>query len=230
MKLFKIVFVSILTIHLGYSQTNCKPYVPTEKGTIWEITNYSAKGKASGKIVYELLDKIENGNDVTFKIKTVTYDKKEEEIYTNTFEAKCIDGKFDFDMAFKMDGGALRAYENMDVQVDASKFEIPSFNAAAGTKLDDGSLEIKVGTGDIAMFKMTILVTDRIVEAIEEISTPAGKFNCIVLSQKISTKMMIRVQGSSKEWYAENIGMVRSESYNKKGKLMGYSELTKLEN
>jgi DUF3108-like len=230
MKLFKIAFIFILTIQLGYSQNNCQPYVPTEKGATWEITNYTAKGKATGKIAYELIDKVENGNDVTFKIKTTTYDKKGKEVYSNIFEAKCIDGEFDFDMAFKMDGSALQAYENMDVQIDASKFEIPSFDASAGSKLDDSSLEIKVGSGGMSMFKMTILVTDRIVEAVEKISTPAGSFNCIVLSQKVNTKMMIRVQGTSKEWYAENIGLVRSESYNKKGKLMGYSVLSKLNN
>ncbi len=230
MRLFKIALIFILTIHLGYSQNDCKPYVPTAKGATWEITNYTAKGKATGKIAYELINKVENGNDVTFKIKTVTYDKKGEEVYSNIFEAKCIDGKFDFDMAFKMDGGALEAYENMDVEVDASKFEIPDMNSTPGTTLDDGSLEIKIGSGGMSMFKMTILITDRKVEAKEDITTPAGTFNCIVLSQKVSTKMMIRVQGASKEWYSENIGLVRSESYNKKGKLMGYSVLTKLEN
>jgi DUF3108-like len=229
MRLFKIALIFILTIHLGYSQTNCKPYVPTIKGATWEITNYTAKDKTTGKIAYELIDKVENGNDITFKIKTTTFDKKGAEVYSNIFEAKCINGKFDFDMAFKMDGNALQAYENMDVQIDASKFEIPSFDTSAGTKLDDGSLEIKVGSGGMSMFKMTILITDRNVEAKDDITTPAGTFNCIVLSQKVSTKMMIRVQGASKEWYAENIGLVRSESYNKKGKLMGYSLLTKLE-
>jgi len=50
----------------------------------------------------------------------------------------------------------------------------------------------------------------------------------IVLTQKVSTKMMI-VEGTSTEWYSENVGMVRSESYSKKGKLLGYSELTKLD-
>jgi DUF3108-like len=230
MKLFKIILIFFLTIHLGYSQNDCKPYVPTTKGATWEITNYTAKGKATGKIAYELIDKVENGNNITFKIKTVTFDKKGEEVYSNIFEAKCIDGKFDFDMAFKMDGGALQAYENMDVEVDASKFEIPNMDSTPGTTLDDGSLEIKVGSGGMSMFKMTVLVTDRKVEAKEDITTPAGTFNCIVLSQKVSTKMMIKVKGASKEWYAENIGLVRSESYNKKGKLMGYSVLTKLEN
>ena len=71
---------------------------------------------------------------------------------------------------------------------------------------------------------------DRKVEKREDITTSAGTFNCIVISQTISTKMMVRIKASSKECYAENVGMVRSESYNKKGKLLGYSELTKFNN
>ena len=41
--------------------------------------------------------------------------------------------------------------------------------------------------------------------------------------------MIMNIEGSSKEWYAEGVGVVRSESYNKNGKLTGYSELTKFE-
>ncbi len=228
MKTFVLFIGFVLFLSVGYAQTNCEPYVPVDKGSVWEITNYSAKGKPTGRIVHELVNKVENANEITFTIKTITYDTKDEEIYTNTFDAKCSNGKFEFDMAVKMDGGALKAYENMEVTVDASKFEIPSFNSPSGSSLEDGSLMVKVGTGAIAMFKMTVLVTERIVEGKEELVTPAGSFKCIIISQKVSTKMMIRVRGSSKEWYAENTGLVRSESYNKKGKLMGYSELTKI--
>lgn len=228
MKLIKIILLILLTINLSYSQTKCKPYLPVDKGTTWEITNYSAKGKVAGRVTYELIDKVENGNDIIFTVKTITFDKKDKEIFTNTFEAKCIDGKFDFDMAFKMDGGALKAYENMDVQVDASKFEIPDLDSTPGTQLEDGSLTVNVDTGSIGLFKMTVLVTDRIVETRQSLTTPAGNFDCIILSQKVSTKLMIRIQGASKEWYAKNVGLVRSESYNKKGKLIGYSELTKI--
>ena len=230
MKFLKLLLVAFLAINVSFAQTDCKPYLPINKGATWEITNYTAKGKEAGKIDYELIDKIENGNNITFTVKTITFDKKGEQIYESRFEAKCIDGKFDFDMAFKMDGGALQAYENMDVKVDASKLEIPDLDTAPGTHLADGSLVVNIETGTIGMFKMTVLITDRVLEGRETVATSAGIFDCIVLSQKVSTKMMIKVQGSSKEWYAENIGIVRSESYNKKGKLMGYSVLTKLNN
>jgi hypothetical protein len=41
--------------------------------------------------------------------------------------------------------------------------------------------------------------------------------------------MGIKRLGSSKQWFAEGIGMVKSEEYNKKGKFIGKSVLTKFE-
>ncbi len=226
MKSFLYAIVILFTSINVWSQTDCKPYMPAEKGTVWEVTNYNQKGKVTGRITYELVDKVVNGNEIIYTANTVYYDKKDKQIYDNTFEAKCVDGKFEFDMTYKMDGAALQSYGDMDVKVDATEFEIPSMDTPAGTQLEDGNL--KVDIGDIGL-NMSVLISNRIVGAQENITTPAGSFDCLVLSQDITTKVMINVRGSSKEWYAENVGMVRSESYNKKGKLIGYSELTKLE-
>ena len=219
----------ILFISNVYAQTDCKPYVPTSKGTKWEITNYSSKDKETGKTSFELIDKVEIAGGIKFIIKSISYDKKGKEVYKNQFEAFCINGKFDFDMAFKMNGADMQAYENMDIDMDASKFEIPSMDAAAGTQLKDGSITVSIGNNGISMFKMTIFITDRKVDNQENLKTPAGEFKCIKLSQKISTKMMVSITGYSKEWYSENIGMIKSESYDKNMKLQGYSLLTKLE-
>ena len=228
MKPIKIFVLLLFFVAHGNAQVDCRAFIPTKKGAKWELTNYTAKDKPTGKITYELLDKIVNGNDVTFKVKTTTIDKKNEVVFTNIFEAKCIDGIFDMNMAVKIDGSQLKANNEMDVAVDATKFEIPNMDAAAGTTLADGSLTVKVGTGPMNM-NMTVSITDRIVESREQMTTPAGTFDCIVLSQNVSTKMIIHVKAKSKEWYAENVGLIRSESFNKKGKLMGYSLLTKLE-
>lgn len=228
MKTTVIIFLSFIA-QAVYAQSSCKPYVPVSKGAKWEITNFSAKGKESGKTAFELLDKVEIDNGSTFTIKSVSYDKKGKEVFANTYEAYCKDGKFEFDMAFKMDGASMQAYKDMDVKVDASEFEIPSMDEAVGTVLSDGLLEVQVGTGTVPMFKMTVSITDRKIEAKENKTTSAGTFKCLVLSQKMKTKMIMKIEGSSKEWYAEEVGMIRSESYNKNGKLMSYSELTKFE-
>ena len=228
MKIITIVALALI-VNVGYSQSDCNPYVPALKGAKWEITNYSAKGKETGKVANELVDIVKSGSEIKFTIKTTSYDKKGEETFSNTFDAYCKNGKFEFDMAFKMNGEALQAYEDMDIEVDASEFQIPSMDAAPGTLLKDGSLVVDVASNSVHMFKMTVLITDRKVEAREEIKTPAGSFDCLKLSQKISTKMIIGIEASSIEWYSKEVGMVRSESYNKKGKLNGYSELTKFD-
>ena len=227
MKTAIVTFVLSCLLSATYAQTDCRPYLPTTQGTTWEITNYSAKGKETGRITYELVDKVESGNEIIFSVKTVTYDKKDEEVFTSNYDAKCVDGKFEFDMAYKMDGSSMQAYQNMDFDMDATEFEIPAMDAAVGTTLPDGTLKVNI-SGPIGMH-MTVDVTDRKIEAKESVTTPAGTFDCLVISQNVSTKMIVGIKGASKEWYAENVGMVRSESYNKSGKLMGYSELTKLD-
>ena len=225
--------ILILTLALfssiGYAQTDCKPYLPATKGSTWELTNYNPKGKATGTVTYELTDKIVSGNTITFTVTNTSYDKKGKETFKNTSEAKCHNGQFEFDMSFMMDGSALEAYQSMEVDIDASDFEIPKLDAAGGTTLKDGTLKVSVGASGVTMFSMTVLVTDRKVELREDRTTPAGTFNCIKLTQKVMTRMVMKIEGASTEWYAENVGMVRSESYNKKGKMTGYTELTKLD-
>lgn len=230
MKTLTSILLFFIVCNTSYAQTDCKPYVPTEQGAKWELTNYNAKGKITGTVNYELVDKIVDGNEITFKIKTTTFDKKGKQIFESEYEAKCIDGVFDLDMAVKMDGSQMSQYDGMEVEVDASKFEIPQMDASPGTELADGTLSVSMGSAGAVGFKMTIEITDRIVEKREVLTTEAGEFNCIVISQNISTKMIVKVRASSKEWYAEGVGLVRSESYNKKGKLTGYSELTKFDN
>lgn len=225
-KIILFLLVAFLSTSI-FSQTDCKPYLPIDVGTQWEITNYNAKGKQQGKIQYELTGMETNGNEIIFTVQSKTFDKKGNEQFTNSFTAKCVDGQFDFDMAVKMDGATMGPYQNMDVSVDASRYEIPNMDTPAGTELEDGTLTVTTSGGPVGL-NMTVNITDRKVEARETISTPAGTYECLVLTQSVSTKVILNVRGSSKEWYTPNIGVVRTESYNKKGKLMGYSELTSI--
>ncbi len=227
----KLTFIFLLLLGVGslFSQADCQPYLPQVKGSIWEVTNYNKKGKVTGRNTYELIDKVESGDEIIFTVSSKAYDKKDKIIFDNTFEAKCIGGKFELNMAYKLEGSMMESYKNMEFTMDASEFEIPPIDAAIGTELPDGSLVVQMDGSSPIKLKMTIEVTDRKVEAKETITTPAGTFDCLLLAQDISTKMMMSMNNKSKEWYAENIGMVRSETYNKRGKLMGYSELTKIQ-
>ncbi|NND61721.1 MAG: hypothetical protein HKN48_00855 [Flavobacteriaceae bacterium] len=228
MKQLLLSAIFIISSVLASAQTNCEVFIPTEIGSQWELTNYNAKGKEQGKIKYELIDKKTSGDETTFKVKHSTFDKKGDHQFTGEFVAKCVNGKFHFDMAYLMDGSTMQVYQNMDVDVDATEYEIPNFSDSVGTVLKDGALNVRVGTEGAYLLNLNILVTERKIDTFESITTPAGQFDCLVLSQKVSTKLLMRIQSSTKEWYAKDVGLIRSETYNRKGKLQGYSELTSM--
>lgn len=227
MKTLTTLIVVLLTT-LSFAQIDCRPYVPQEKGAKWEVTSYSAKDKKTGRTVYELVDKTESGKKTTYVIKTLGFDDKDKETYEGSFEAYCNDGHFEFNMEMMMNGEQMAAYKDMDVEMDASEFVIPTMDESVGTALPDGELNVAIANNGMTMMNMKVNVTDRTVDSREEITTDAGTFDCILLSQKVKTKMVVNIESNTKEWYSENVGMVRSESYNKKGKLTGYSVLTKL--
>jgi hypothetical protein len=80
--------------------------------------------------------------------------------------------------------------------------------------------------GGMAM-NMIMDIVDRKVEAAESMTTPAGTFDCMKLTQTEKMDMgMMKTTSSSKEWLAMGIGIVRQEHYNDKGELTGYMILT----
>jgi hypothetical protein len=81
----------------------------------------------------------------------------------------------------------------------------------------------------MSMMNMTTKVYNRKVEAIEKVTTEAGTFECYKISYDVFVDGMIDFNSKGIEWIARDVGAVRSETYNKNGKLTGYTELIKLE-
>ena len=60
----------------------------------------------------------------------------------------------------------------------------------------------------------------------EEITTPAGTFDCTKVKFKIKSRSPKEtIEGYGYEWYAPNIGVVRTEQYNNNNVLQSYSVL-----
>lgn len=59
---------------------------------------------------------------------------------------------------------------------------------------------------------------------------PAGTYEAAKISQTLVTKTgFITTEMQSVQWMVKDIGAVRTETYNKNGKLMGYSIVAKVE-
>jgi len=214
----------------------CNPYYDFEEGEVIIHTNYNRKGKEEGsqkmsiKSVTTAGDKQETVADVTL------YDKKGKEITTTEITMTCKDGVYRMNMN-RFIPQNMEEMEGFSFNFEGDQMVMPS-DLSVGQELEDARFTIKMETENPALSAMmkptTTRVFNRKVEAKESITTPAGTFDCykITYDTSVESKMMgmsRTFETSSIEWVAEDVGMVKVENYDKKGKMQGYTELTSFE-
>lgn len=224
-----IVILLLFSFFIGTKAQDCEAYFPMKEGAKFEMSSYNAKGKLLSSTKQTVLNRTVTGDDIEYKVNVEYFDAKGKPTLENSYIVKCEDSVFKIDMSLFLDNEALKNIQGMEVTVDGDYLDMPS-SLLVGQTLNDGTLNVTVGMNGMTLMKMYVHVTNRKVEAIEDITTSAGTFECYKLSFDVETKFGIKIKTSAIEWVAKNVGVVRSESYNKSGKLNGYTELTKLKN
>ncbi|MEN8788242.1 MAG: hypothetical protein ABF293_10535 [Flavobacteriaceae bacterium] len=219
--LLQLFLAVLLCTQLTFSQNNCSKYYPFEQGTSFQITSYDKNDKPSAVINYV----IKESNGDTALLAYEMHDEKGELILTSEYGISCENDGIAIDFNSLAAPGLMEQYKDMEIDVSGTNLYLPN-NLSVGQTLPDADLLMNVSMNPINM-KMTVRIFDRKVEGQEIVTTPAGTFDCVILSQSTESKMGVKVTGSSREWYAPEVGMVKQESYNKKGKKIGSSKLTK---
>ena len=215
-----ILAVVMLSITAAHAQG---VYFPSEEGLTVEYANKNAKDKVTGYIAYKF-QKIERQDDLNYTVKyqmlMMDGNRKEKGEPINA-AVKVMNGTVYLDVtsAFN-DAASALGQMSESLVVEGSGLIIPS-NAKAGQKLNDASAKI----GNIA----TSLCTNITVTAEEELTTEAGTFQTIRLDMDVAGKVLIiKTEGTSTQWCAKGIGLVRTISYNKKGNVTASMELAKV--
>ena len=229
MKKIYVIIIGLLFTITGIAQ-DCNATLFLKQGNILEYTAYNKKGKATSKATHETISVVKEPNITTATIKVISEDIKGKDSFTAEYNATCEDGLFSIDMDRFFDMTKLQEYDDQDfiIEIDGNVLEFPK-GAVAGDALNDGSIAVRVAKTGFTIITMIMDVKNRKVHQNETITTKAGTFNCQKVTFDYYSKIGIfRVQGSGVEWYQDDKVLVRSESYNKKGKLIGTSELTKI--
>lgn len=96
-----------------------------------------------------------------------------------------------------------------------------SADASVGMALNDYNVTINMGA-----IKNTTNFTNVKVSGKETLNVGGKAIECLIVENEASTKVMgIKQRSTQKTWFAHNIGQVKMEMYNKKGKLMSIQEL-----
>jgi hypothetical protein len=203
----------------------CVFYSPVEKGTVLIHSNYDKKDKLTGTSTQTVIDNYVEEGVQTVKIRNEYKGVEMDSAFITELEMKCKDGRYYVDMESFIGESTLTPYSDMETTFEVENMTIPA-ELKVGEILDNGRVTVIISNNGMKIMTISVNITNRKVEAKEEITTQAGTFECYKISYDISTKMLITIKASMVEWYAKNVGVVKSESYNKKGKLTGYTVLT----
>lgn len=220
-----ILFLVFTGIQLNAQ--DCDFYFPHEKGTTIETTDYDKKGDVTGTITATIIDNTTIGSAQVVKVASEYKSAKGDATSKQEYTVKCENGEFYINMDSYLNPQSMSAYQNMDINVESDQMTLPS-NLKAGQILGNGRVTAKIVNSGINIMTINVDITNRQVVGFEKVTTPAGTFDCVVISYDVETKLMLKMKMSGKQWFSKNIGVVKTETYNKKGKLEGTSLITKI--
>lgn len=207
-----ITFIICLATLLSNAQ-NCSQFYPSEVGK---------------KLVYHQLDKRENldlitsyevqensGSELTIGMSLK--DKNGEHITQGSFKAVCDNGTTRLDPASIMTT-QLQQYEGMEYSVTGDDISVEN-SYEVGQSLPNASVTMTVATGIIDITS-TVTISDKKVVRREEITTPAGTFDCYVITYTNELRMGFSRTMQSTQWISEGVGMVKEETYKANGRLL----------
>lgn len=227
--LFAVAFVLLSST----AKAQCDMYFPLTTGASFEMVSYNPKEEPSGTVTYYVKD-LRNGGteaDISSEVK----DKKGKVQSTAAYMVQCKGTEMLIDMKSTLPAETLDGYKDMDVKAKGNGFIVLPGALTVGATLADAfmSWDISAKGQTTVMTTLSMSITNRMVEAKDTVTVPAGTFECykITANSRMETAiggMKIPIEMKTIEYYCPGTGLVKSYTYSKNDKLQGSSALSKI--
>ncbi len=229
----KLMFfvAALLICHVAQAQYFC-----TSEGSELHYVNYDEVGQSTSNETITVKNVQREGNTVkaSYYDKIVTTKAKNNTSYTlfnwsyDVTSTTCTEdlmyGPYiasDSDPARYNEAARLGLLEDKKFKGDNS-FTLLN-EAQAGTAIPDRHYQLIQN-----MLKNEITISGASYMGREQVSTTAGKFDCVKISYLKRTKIVLKSTNVRvTEWYAKGIGLVKSETYDMEGALKAKTMLVK---
>lgn len=225
---FTLIVILIIGGITLQAQDICESLASLKKGTLMEYTTFTKKDKPNGVQRMEITETKEVGNRKYSTVQATFEDKKGKEVTNLTYDFECEDNVFYIDLRNLIDPQAYAGMAAMEMEWDGVANSIPG-NLSVGDQLPDANMSMKASSGGISILSMNVDVVDQKVVAREVIETSAGSFDCYKIESTTHIKSIFKSTTNSIQWFSPKVGTIKTENYDKKGKLSSYTLLTRYE-
>lgn len=214
-----MIAVSLLTV-LGMSAQ--EPFFLQKEGVKLTYADKDKKGKINSYTETTATKVTGDADNCTVTYSMMVMDNKKNPVLkqpmTQTFEVK--NGTVTYDPKSLVG----QIMEGMQVTVTGTPFQLPS-NVKVGDTFGDYTITL-----NLAGIKTNTEVTGVKAVAEETLDVNGTSIDCVVIENTTVSKVIgIKQTAIQKIWYGHGIGPVKTNMYNKKGKLMTSQELVSIE-
>ncbi|HEV7349083.1 hypothetical protein [Telluribacter sp.] len=204
--------------------------VPVKEGGGFEMVSYDSKGKTTGTLLYKFKNVKTEGGATVIDMEFESFDKKGTSQLKNLYQMRCDGNQLVLDANSLVAMEQQRMFKDMNMKFTSSDIIYPG-QLAVGQQLQDASIHGEGASGPLNVtFDMGM--NNRKVEAQEKITVPAGTYDAYKVTSDMTVKtkmgMGMTMEAQSVSYRVPGVLWdVKSETY-RKGKLLGYTELSKV--
>jgi len=223
-----LVLLAAMLFAAGFGLPAQSIFFPSKVGTVLTYANGDAKGNAQSYSMLTIKDVKGASSNMTITYAGISLDRNRKPLKNSaveqTFKVVIKDDVVIMDLN-QMIPPEMKQ-QGVKLTVKGTPLELPS-SLKPGQLLKPYNLII---TMDLGMMKMdSAIKAEGKCLAIEDVKVPAGTFKCHKITQKItSTAMNTTTVTNASTWYAPNVGTVKTETYDDKGKLTSTNALVEL--
>jgi hypothetical protein len=211
-------FVLMATTASGFGQ-GCADFYYLQNNKTVVMGIFNKKNKLTGEVTYKMSGVKTGGGVTSSVVNSEMRDEKGKLISSAVTKMQCKAGVLMCDMSLLIPAAQMEQLKS--IESSAAVFLDYPGAMRPGDLLPDGNFTVN-GQNNIAL---QVTITERKVEAKESVTTPAGSWECmrITSKQKLTTRISgigIPITVSLTEWFAPNMGVVKTESK------MGKTEIT----
>jgi hypothetical protein len=228
-KVLLTLAVLFIGLQLSVAQS-CSQFINAVNGKKLVYNNMDPKGNNVNQVTYTSTKK--DGSTVV--VHSEMTDKRGRPAGSGDSEITCSGNAVNVDMKSFVPPASAQQFNKMQIQADGKYLMYP-LDLKAGQALPDGSADINVNSeGGSHFAEVLIDITNRKVEQAERLSISSGDFDCFRITYDIAVKAKILgigipVKMHVTEWFSTKLGRtIKSESYNKNGKLMSTMQLASI--
>lgn len=221
----KLILISALLL-VGIVLKAQDTFFPTKEGTVLVYQSFDKKDKLANTLRYTIKEVKKNGSDLDITYLCESMDPKDQPVFSEEITIHQKGDMIYFDMSNFVSKAAFvqEGEVSPQVQIKGNEMQIP-LNPSPGDVLPDANVEMSLKMGIINM-KTAAELTNRKVEAVEDVTVKAGTFKAYRLSSDVNASAMgIKTKAKSVDWYAKGIGTIKTESFDKNGQRQSYMEL-----